>query len=62
MSCLVHFSSLVEHIKLMIVGVVELSRAVQPSGGKGHKKGTGESVFGPHRRERIAFLHVLHKA
>ena len=34
---------------------------VQLNGGKEHKKETGESVFGQHRRERIAFLHVLHK-
>ena len=28
---------------------------------KERKKETGESVFGLHRRERIAFLHVLQK-
>ena len=57
----------------MFVRVFELSRAysssirakvssiVQLNGGKEHKKGTGESVFGLHRRERIAFVHVLLK-
>ena len=38
-----------------------MSSIVQLNGGKEHKKGTGESVFGLHRRERIAFVHVLLK-
>jgi len=34
---------------------------VQLNRGREYKKETAESVFGLHRRERIAFLHVLHK-
>ena len=33
----------------------------QLNGGKEHSKETGDCVFGPHRREPIGFLHVLHQ-
>ena len=54
---LVCLSSLVEHIKLMLASLVEHSSSKWR---KRAQKETGESVFGLHRHERIAFLHVLH--